>query len=198
MATPEIADQSAGVLWIRDDVDDLEHRSRIPLSPRRPTACEDRYPREVRPMAHDEVADMPAPKIISSELASLRTVCANYWTQHPTAQVTVTAYHRARHSRRGLGFRRDSRLTPYCATVREMMSPEIDASGRLRPRCSRCRCTICRPELRLPGCSWRICRAVKKLLIVDLPRPPAPLHIALLAVVPHRSPESLRCSTTDS
>lgn len=129
-------------------------------------------------MVLDEVADVPCPKILELG-AGLGGLSSTLLEKHPTAEVTVTdidptfvagaaASELGSHPR---------------ATVREMDATAIDApEGHY---------DLAVFALSLhhlpPKAAARVfasgTRAAKKLLIVDLPRPPAPLHLMLLAVV---------------
>ena len=126
----------------------------------------------------DEVADVPAPKILELG-AGLGGLSSKLLESHPTAEVTVTDI--------------DPSLWPAWptvtsavnprATVREMDATAIDApDGYYDLAMFALSLHHLPPELAVQVFAAGT-RAAKKLLIVDLPRPPAPLHAVLLAVV---------------
>ncbi|WP_409366107.1 class I SAM-dependent methyltransferase [Mycolicibacterium elephantis] len=129
-------------------------------------------------MVLDEVADVPCPKILELG-AGLGGLSSTLLDKHPTAEVTVTdidptfvagaaASELGSHPR---------------ATVREMDATAIDApEGHYDLAVFALSLHHLPPEAAARVFASGT-RAAKKLLIVDLPRPPAPLHLMLLAVV---------------
>ncbi|WP_407662007.1 class I SAM-dependent methyltransferase [Mycolicibacterium elephantis] len=129
-------------------------------------------------MVLDEVADVPSPKILELG-AGLGGLSSTLLEKHPTAEVTVTdidptfvagaaASELGSHPR---------------ATVREMDATAIDApEGHYDLAVFALSLHHLPPEAAARVFASGT-RAAKKLLIVDLPRPPAPLHLMLLAVV---------------
>ncbi|WP_412178116.1 class I SAM-dependent methyltransferase [Mycolicibacterium elephantis] len=129
-------------------------------------------------MVLDEVADVPCPKILELG-AGLGGLSSTLLEKHPTAEVTVTdidptfvagaaASELGSHPR---------------ATVREMDATAIDApEGHYDLAVFALSLHHLPPEAAARVFASGT-RAAKKLLIVDLPRPPAPLHLMLLAVV---------------
>lgn len=129
-------------------------------------------------MVLDEVADVPCPKILELG-AGLGGLSSTLLEKHPTAEVTVTdidptfvagaaASELGSHPR---------------ATVREMDATAIDApEGHYDLAVFALSLHHLPPEAAARVFAAGT-RAAKKLLIVDLPRPPAPLHLMLLAVV---------------
>lgn len=129
-------------------------------------------------MVLDEVADVPSPKILELG-AGLGGLSSKLLESHPTAEVTVTDIDPtfvAGVAESDLG--RHPR-----ATVREMDATDIDALPGYYDLAVFALSLHHLP----PESAARVfaagTRAAKKLLIVDLPRPPAPLHLMLLAVV---------------
>ena len=125
-----------------------------------------------------EVADVPSPKIL--ELGSgLGGMSRKLLEIHPTAQVTVTDIDPAFVALVEAG---DLGSHPR-ATVREMDATAIDAPDG----CYDLAVFALSLHHLPPELAARVfaagTRAANKLLIIDLRRPPAPLHIALLAVV---------------
>lgn len=129
-------------------------------------------------MVLDEVADVPSPKILELG-AGLGGLSSTLLEKHPTAEVTVTdidptfvagaaASELGSHPR---------------ATVREMDATAIDSpEGHYDLAVFALSLHHLPPEAAARVFASGT-RAAKKLLIVDLPRPPAPLHLMLLAVV---------------
>lgn len=129
-------------------------------------------------MVLDEVADVPCPKILELG-AGLGGLSSTLLEKHPTAEVTVTdidptfvagaaASELGSHPR---------------ATVREMDATAIDApEGHYDLAVFALSLHHLPPEAAARVFASGT-RAAKKLLIVDLPRPPAPLHLMLLGVV---------------
>ncbi|CRZ14446.1 methylase involved in ubiquinone/menaquinone biosynthesis [Mycolicibacterium neworleansense] len=161
----------------RDDVDDLKRKVMDSL---------DRAGRRRRIGIHDkcaqmvlrEVAEVPAPRILELG-AGLGGLSRKLLDSHPTAQMTVTDIEPAFVADMAEG---DLGSHPR-ATVRQMDATEIDApEGYYDLAVFALSLHHLPPELAARVFAAGT-RAAKKLLIVDLPRPPAPLHIALLAVV---------------
>ncbi|WP_407939267.1 class I SAM-dependent methyltransferase [Mycolicibacterium septicum] len=161
----------------RDDVDELKRKVMDSLDRaggRRGIGIHDKCAR----MVLREVAEVPSPKILELG-AGLGGLSRKLLDRHPTAQVTVTDIEPAFVAGMAEG---DLGSHPR-ATVREMDATEIDApDGYYDLAVFALSLHHLPPEL-----ATRVfaagTRAAKKLLIVDLPRPPAPVHIALLAVV---------------
>jgi ubiquinone/menaquinone biosynthesis C-methylase UbiE len=161
----------------RDDVDHLKRkviRSLDRAGGRRWFGIHQRCAR----MALGEVADVPSPKIL--ELGSgLGGMSRKLLEIHPTAQVTVTDIDPAFVALVEAG---DLGNHPR-ATVREMDATAIDAPDG----CYDLAVFALSLHHLPPELAARVfaagTRAANKLLIIDLRRPPAPLHIALLAVV---------------
>lgn len=129
-------------------------------------------------MVLDEVADVPSPKILELG-AGLGGLSSKLLESHPTAEVTVTDIDPTFVA--GVA---DSDLGKHPrATVREMDATDIDAPPGYYDLAVFALSLHHLP----PESAARVfaagTRAAKKLLIVDLPRPPAPLHLMLLAVV---------------
>ena len=129
-------------------------------------------------IALDEVADVPDPKIL--ELGSGHGGLSRKLLEwHPTAELTVTDVEPTRWRRSpratsaSIRGRRCARWTPPRSTP---------PTGISTWRCSRCRFTICRRRWRR-GCLPRAPAWPTKLLIIDLPRPPSPLHLLRLATM---------------
>jgi ubiquinone/menaquinone biosynthesis C-methylase UbiE len=129
-------------------------------------------------IALDEVADVPDPKILelgAGHGALSRTLLE--W--HPTAELTVTDIEAASVRAIAAGELGDEPR----ATVREMDATEIDApDGHFDLAVF----VLSFHHLRPPMASRVIAegtRAAAKLLIIDMPRPPSPLHIVRLATM---------------
>lgn len=161
----------------RDDVDDLKHKVMDSLDRagrRRGIGIHDKCVR----MVLREVADVPAPRILELG-AGLGGLSRKLLEKHPTAQVTVTDIEPAFVAGMAAG---DLGSHPR-ATVREMDATEIDVPpGSYDLAVFALSLHHLPPELAARVFAAGT-RAAKKLLIVDLPRPPAPLHIVLLAAV---------------
>ncbi|MGV0735821.1 class I SAM-dependent methyltransferase [Mycobacterium syngnathidarum] len=161
----------------RDDVDDLKRKVMDSLDRagrRRRIGIHDKCAR----MALREVADVPSPRILELG-AGLGGLSRKLLAKHPTAQVTVTDIEPAFVAGMEAG---DLGNHPR-ATVREMDATEIDApEGYYDLAVFALSLHHLPPELAARVFAAGT-RAAKKLLIVDLPRPPAPLHVALLAAV---------------
>ena len=129
-------------------------------------------------IALDEVADVPDPKILelgAGHGALSRTLLE--W--HPTAQLTVTDVEAASVKAIAAGELGDEPR----ATVREMDATEIDAPDRHFDLAV----FVLSFHHLPPSMASRVIaegtRAATKLLIIDLPRPPSPLHIVRLATM---------------
>lgn len=161
----------------RDDVDELKRKVMDSL---------DRAGRRRRIGIHDkcarmvlrEVAGVPSPKILELG-AGLGGLSSKLLERLPTAALTVTDIDPtfvAGMAASDLGS--DPRVT-----VREMDATAIDApDGHYDLAVFALSLHHLPPELAAQVFA-EATRAAKKLLIVDLPRPPAPLHVMLLAVV---------------
>jgi SAM-dependent methyltransferase len=161
----------------RDDVDDLKRKvigSLDRAGRRRWIGVHEKCAR----MALREVADVSAPKILELG-AGLGGLSRKLLEKHPSAEVTVTDIDPAFVAAVAGG---DLGRHPR-ATVREMDATEIDAAdGHYDLAMFALSLHHLPPELAARVFAAGT-RAAKKLLIVDLPRPPAPLHMVLLAAV---------------
>ncbi|MGV0875027.1 class I SAM-dependent methyltransferase [Mycolicibacterium sp. XJ879] len=129
-------------------------------------------------MALREVADVPSPKILELG-AGLGGLSSKLLANHPTVQVTVTDIDPAFVA----GVVESDLGSHPRATVREMDATAIDApDGYYDLAVFALSLHHLPPELAARVFAEGT-RAAKQLLIVDLPRPPAPLHLMLLAVV---------------
>jgi ubiquinone/menaquinone biosynthesis C-methylase UbiE len=160
----------------RDDVDDLKRRvvrSLDRVEQRRLFGRHEKFAR----MALREVANIPSPKIL--ELGSgLGGLSRKLLENHPTAQVTVTDIEPMFVAAIAAG---DLGSHPR-ATVRQMDATAIDA-----PDGSYDLVVFALSLHHLPpAMAARVfaegTRVANKLLIIDLRRPPAPLHLVLLAM----------------
>jgi SAM-dependent methyltransferase len=161
----------------RDDVDHLKSKVMRSL---------DRAGRRSRIGIHEkcarwalaEVADVEVPKILELG-AGLGGLSTKLLESHPTAEVTVTDVDPT-----FVAGMIDSDLgTNPRATVREMDATAIDAPDRYYDLAIfALSLHHLPPELAVKVFAAGT-RSAKKLLIVDLPRPPAPLHLMLLAAV---------------
>ncbi len=159
----------------RDDVDDLKYKVMHSL---------DRAGRRRRIGVHEkcarlalrEVADVRSPKILELG-AGLGGLSRKLLEQHSTVEVTVTDIDPTFVAAATAG---DIGSHPR-ATVREMDATAIDApDGHYDLAVFALSLHHLPPELAAQVFAAGT-RAARKLLIVDLPRPPVPLHIALLA-----------------
>ena len=161
----------------RDDVDDLKRkvvRSLDRGGRRRWFGIHERCAR----MALGEVADVPSPKILELG-AGLGGLSRKLLENHPTAQVTVTDIDPTFVAAVAAG---DLGSHPR-ATVREMDATAIDApDGHYDLAIFALSLHHLPPELAAQVFAEGT-RAANKLLIIDLRRPPAPLHMMVLAVV---------------
>ncbi len=161
----------------RDDANDLKRKVMHSLDRagrRRWTGIHEKCAR----MALREVADIPSPKILELG-AGLGGLSRKLLEKHPTAQLTVTDIDNSFVAGMAAG---DLGSHPR-VTVRQMDATEIDApDGYYDLAVFALSLHHLPPELATQVFAAGT-RAAKKLLIVDLPRPPAPVHVALLAVV---------------
>ena len=161
----------------RDDVDDLKQkviRSLDRGGRRRWFGINEKCAR----MALKEVADVPSPKIL--ELGSgLGGLSEKLLESHPTAQLTVTDIDPAFVAEVAGG---DLGSHPR-ATVREMDATAIDApDGYYDLAVFALSLHHLPPELAARVFAEGT-RAANKFLVIDLRRPPAPLHMVVLAAV---------------
>ena len=161
----------------RDDVDVLKRKVMAALDRagrRRWIGIHEKCAR----MVLREVAELPAPKILELG-AGLGGLSHKLLQMHPTAQVTVTDIDPTFVAGMADG---DLGRHPR-ATVRELDATEIDFPAGYFDLAVFALSLHHLP----PGLAARVfdagTRAAEKLLIVDLPRPPAPIHLGLLAVV---------------
>src|ERR1700757_3678984 len=154
----------------RDDVDDLKRRGIRSLDRngrRRWIGVNKRLARIVL----GEVADIPSPKILELG-AGLGGLSRKLLEKHPTAQVTVTDIDPTLVAAVAAG---DLGSHPR-ATVREMDATAIDApEGYYDLAVFALSLHHLPPELAARVFAEGT-RAANKLLIIDLPRPPPPLH----------------------
>ena len=114
------------------------------------------------------MADVPSPKILELG-AGLGGLSEKLLESHPTAQVTVTDI--------------DPAFVAKVATVREMDATAIDApDGYYDLAVFALSLHHLPPELAARVFAEGT-RAANKLLVIDLRRPPAPLHVMVLAAV---------------
>jgi SAM-dependent methyltransferase len=160
----------------RDDVDDLKRKVMSSLDRagrRRWIGVHEKCAR----IALAEVAEVPTPKILELG-AGLGGLSRKLLEMHPTAQVTVTDIDPSFVSAAASDFGSHPR-----ATVREMDATAIDAvDEQYDLAIFALSLHHLSPDLAAQVFASAT-RAARKFLIVDLPRPPAALHIALLAVV---------------
>ncbi|MUM19295.1 class I SAM-dependent methyltransferase [Mycobacterium sp. CBMA271] len=161
----------------RDDVDDLKRKVMDSLDRagrRRRIGIHERCAR----LALREVADVRTPKILELG-AGLGGLSRKLLEMHPTAEVTVTDIDPTFVARAAAG---DLGSHPR-ASVQVMDATAIDApDGHYDLAIFALSLHHLSPELAAHVFAAGT-RAAQKLLIVDLPRPPAPVHLALLAVV---------------
>ncbi|OHU22733.1 methyltransferase type 11 [Mycobacteroides franklinii] len=160
----------------RDDVDDLKRKVMHSLDRagrRRRIGIHEKCAR----MALREVADVDCPRILELG-AGLGGLSHKLLEMHATAQVTVTDIDPS-----FVAAAAASEIGSHPrATVREMDATEIDApEGHYDLAIFALSLHHLPPELAARVFAAGT-RAARKLLIVDLPRPPVPVHIALLAV----------------
>ncbi len=129
-------------------------------------------------IALEEVADVPDPRIL--ELGSGHGgLSAKLLEMHPTARLTVTDVEPDSVAAIAAGELGDDPRV----TVREMDATEHRRRGRpVRPRGIR---TVVPPPAACRGVAVIAegTRVADKLLIIDLPRPPTPLHLLRLATM---------------
>ncbi|ORB11881.1 class I SAM-dependent methyltransferase [Mycobacterium noviomagense] len=162
------------------DRDDVEHRKRAVVR------SLDRFGRffghheRFARLALDDVADVPDPKIL--ELGSGHGGLSRaLLSLHPTAQVTVTDVEPTSVAAIAAGDLGDHPR----ATVREMDATHIDAPDGYFDLAVFAMSFHHLPPALAAQVFAEGTRAADKLLIIDLPRPPAPLHIArLVAMLP--------------
>jgi ubiquinone/menaquinone biosynthesis C-methylase UbiE len=159
----------------RDDVDDLKRRVIRSLDRngrRRWIGVNKRLARIVL----GEVADIPSPKILELG-AGLGGLSRKLLEKHPTAQVTVTDIDPTFVA----AVAADDLGSHPRATVREMDATAIDAPEWYYDLAV----FVLSLHHLPPELAARVfaegTRAANKLLIIDLPRPPPPLHLAYLA-----------------
>ena len=161
----------------RDDVDDLKRkvvRSLDRGGRRRWFGAHARCAR----MALGEVADVPSPKILELG-AGLGGLSRKLLENHPTAQVTVTDIDPTFVA----AVAADDLGSHPRATVREMDATAIDApDGHYDLAIFALSLHHLPPELAARVFAEGT-RAADKLLVIDLRRPPAPLHMMVLAAV---------------
>jgi SAM-dependent methyltransferase len=161
----------------RDDVDDLKRKVVCSLDRqgrRRWIGIHDRCAR----MALDEVADVASPKILELG-AGLGGLSRKLLENHLTAQVTVTDIDPSFVAAVAAG----DLGSHQRATVREMDATAIDApDGYYDLGVFALSLHHLPPEMAARVFAEGT-RAANKLFIVDLRRPPAPLHLVLLAFV---------------
>lgn len=160
----------------RDDVDEKKKRSVI-------RALEwsgevfgntERFAR----IALDEVADVPDPRILELG-AGHGALSRKLLEQHPTAELTVTDVEAASVSAIAAGDLGDN----LRATVREMDATHIDAAdGHFDLAVFVLSFHHLPPSLASQVLAEGT-RVATKLLIIDLPRPPSPLHLVRLATM---------------
>ena len=153
----------------RDDVDDLKQKVVQSLDRGGRRRRFGIYGKCAR-IALDEVADVPSPKILELG-AGLGGLSEKLLESHPTAQVTVTDI--------------DPAFVAKVATstVREMDATAIDApDGYYDLAVFALSLHHLPPELAARVFAEGT-RAANKLLVIDLRRPPAPLHVMVLAAV---------------
>ena len=160
----------------RDDVDDLKRkviRSLDRGGRRRWIGIHDRCAR----MALGEVADVSSPKILELG-AGLGGLSRKLLETHPTAQVTITDIDPA-----FVAAVADDLGSHPRATVRKMDATAIDAlDGHYDLALFALSLHHLPPEMAAQVFAEGT-RAANKLLIIDLRRPPAPLHLAMLSFV---------------
>jgi 2-polyprenyl-3-methyl-5-hydroxy-6-metoxy-1,4-benzoquinol methylase len=161
----------------RDDVDGLKQKVVEALDRggnRRRFGVYERIAR----IALDEVAEVPAPKILELG-AGLGGLSRKLLASHDTAEVTVTDVDPA-----FVAAVADSDIGSHPrATVREMDATAIDAPDGYYDLAIFALSLHHLPPERAALVFAEGTRAARKLLIVDLRRPPAPLHLVVLGAV---------------
>ncbi|MEB4209833.1 class I SAM-dependent methyltransferase [Mycobacterium sp. 94-17] len=161
----------------RDDVDDRKHkvvRSLDRAGRRRFMGAHEKLAR----IALAEVADVPSPKILELG-AGLGGLSSKLLDLHPTAHVTVSDIDQAFVATVAAG---DLGSHPR-ATVREMDATAIDAPNGDYDLAVFAMSLHHLPPAMAAQVFAEGTRAARKLLIIDLRRPPAPLHALVLAAV---------------
>jgi len=160
----------------RDDVDDLKRKVIRSLDRGGRRRWIGIYERCAR-MALGEVADVPSPKILELG-AGLGGLSRKLLETHPTAQVTITDIDPT-----FVAAVADDLGSHPRATVREMDATAIDAAdGHYDLAVFALSLHHLPPELAARVFAEGT-RAANKLLIIDLRRPPPPLHLVVLAFV---------------
>jgi ubiquinone/menaquinone biosynthesis C-methylase UbiE len=161
----------------RDDVDDLKQKVIESLDRGGRRRWLGTY-QKIAQMVLAEVADVPSPKILELG-AGLGGLSSKLLENHPTAQVTVTDIDPAFVA----GVAADDLGKNPRATVREMDATAIDApAGYYDLAVFALSLHHLPPELAARVFAEGT-RVANKLMIVDLRRPRAPLHVLLLGVV---------------
>ena len=161
----------------RDDVDDLKQRVVRSLD----RAGRRRFfgaHAKLAKMALDEVADVPSPKILELG-AGLGGLSRKLLETHPTAQLTVTDIDPTFVA----AVAADDLGSHPRATVREMDATAIDAPDGAYDLAVFAMSLHHLPPALAAQVFAEGTRAADKLLVIDLPRPPAPLHVVVLAAV---------------
>jgi ubiquinone/menaquinone biosynthesis C-methylase UbiE len=161
----------------RDDVDDLKQkvvRSLDRAGRRRFFGAHAKLAK----MALDEVADVPSPKILELG-AGLGGLSRKLLETHPTAQVTVTDIDPTFVA----AVAADDLGSHPRATVREMDATAIDAPDGYYDLAVFAMSLHHLPPAPAAQVFAEGTRVANKFLVIDLPRPPAPLHVVVLAAV---------------
>jgi SAM-dependent methyltransferase len=161
----------------RDDVDDLKQkvvRSLDRAGRRRFFGAHAKLAK----MALDEVADVPSPKILELG-AGLGGLSRKLLETHPTAQLTVTDIDPTFVA----AVAADDLGSHPRATVREMDATAIDAPDGYYDLAVFAMSLHHLPPALAAQVFAEGTRAADKLLVIDLPRPPAALHVVVLAAV---------------
>lgn len=160
----------------RDDVDDLKRRviSALDRAERRRSRAHEGLAR----VALAEVADVPAPTILELG-AGFGGLSRRLLANHPTAHVTVTDVDPAFVAEMAASDLGDQPR----ATVRQMDATAIDAPDGHYDLALFALSLHHLPPEQAARVFAEGTRAAKKLVIIDLRRPPAPLHVVVLAAV---------------
>jgi ubiquinone/menaquinone biosynthesis C-methylase UbiE len=161
----------------RDDVDDLKQkvvRSLDRAGRRRFSGAHEKLAK----IALGEVADVPSPKILELG-AGLGGLSRKLLENHPTAQVTVTDIDRTFVA----AVAADDLGSHPRATVREMDATAIDAPDGHYDLAVFALSLHHLPPALAAQVFAEGTRAANKLLVIDLRRPPAPLHLVVLTAV---------------
>jgi ubiquinone/menaquinone biosynthesis C-methylase UbiE len=161
----------------RDDVDELKRKVIRSLDRGGRRRWLGTYEKIAR-MALDEVADVPAPKILELG-AGLGGLSRKLLENHPTAQVTVTDIDPTFVA----GVAADDLGKHPRATVREMDATAIDTPDGHYDLAVFALSLHHLPPEQAARVFAEGTRAANKLFIIDLRRPRTPLHLAVLAVV---------------